>query len=281
MPDTLTIRELLQASQTHLLNLDSGRLDCELLLAYVLGRDRNYLYSRPEQPVSPASAADFRSLLAKRASGYPLAYLTGYKEFWSTRLTVNRDALIPRPETELLIEIILELTDKDARLKILDLGTGTGAIAIAVAKERPHSTVTATDISNAALALAMENARANNITNIRFVQSDWFTELGRKQFDIILSNPPYVDSGDPALLAGEIRHEPRIALDGGHGGMDAIHRIVPAAGSHLTNRGWILLEHGYNQGQAVRDILLFCRFRDITTRQDYASHERITFACYP
>jgi release factor glutamine methyltransferase len=281
MSETLTIRLLLQAAQQQLSLFESARLDAELLLASVINRDRHYLYSHPEQPVSHAQATDFNLLLSKRATGYPLAYLIGHKEFWSMVLTVNSATLIPRPETELLVEAALELTDINTKLELLDLGTGSGAIAMAIASERPAAAVTATDISAEALATASANACAHKLDNIRFIRSDWFSDLGQGRYDVILSNPPYVQSNDPGLLAGEIRHEPRLALDGGSTGLDAYHRIIPGAVRHLSARGWLVLEHGYNQAQVIRDLLKQAHYQNIQTRSDYAGHERITFARLP
>jgi len=279
--DTLNIRLLLQTAQQKLSLLESARLDAELLLASVINRDRNYLYCHPEQPISRAEAADFNLLLSKRATGYPLAYLIGHKEFWSIVLSVNSATLIPRPETELLVELVLEMTDMHTNIKLLDLGTGSGAIAIALASERPAASVTATDISAEALATASANASSHKLDNIHFVQSDWFDDLGHARYDIIVSNPPYVHANDSALLTGEIRHEPRLALDGGSTGLDAYHRIIPGAARYLFNHGWLLLEHGYSQGQAIRDLLKLAHYQDIQTRQDYAGHDRITLARLP
>jgi len=281
MPDTTTIRDLLQSAKGRLRDADTAQLDCEVLLATVIKRDRNYLYTHPEAVVTRSEIADFNSLISKRADGYPVAYLTGWKEFWSIPLSVDRNTLIPRPETELLIETALEFIDKDANLNVLDLGTGSGAIAIALARERPLCPITASDISMNALSLAMANARSNNLPNIRFLKSDWFSELDPQRYDIILSNPPYVESGDPGFNNSEIRYEPRIALDGGAGGMDAYFRIIPAAARHLSGRGRLLVEHGHTQGGPVRQLFRDCHYLDITTRKDYAGHERLTFARYP
>lgn len=276
-----TIRDLLQSANQQLANIDNARLDCELLLATILEQDRNYLYTHPEAIVSLSLATDFSSLIAKRATGYPLAYLIGNKEFWSLQLTVTTATLIPRPETELLVETLLELTDKDNRHDMLDLGTGTGAIAIAVAKERPLASITATDISTEALATAVINARRHKTSNIRFIKSDWFSELGHARFNYILSNPPYVETHNPGFINTGIRYEPRIALDGGNMGLQAFQRIISAAGAFLANPGWLVLEHGYTQGQSIRDMLKHYRFEDISTRRDYAGHERISLARYP
>jgi release factor glutamine methyltransferase len=281
MPAPITIHELLQAARARLPVSGAARFDSEVLLAAVLKRERNYLYAHPEASVTGSEAADFNSLIARRADGYPVAYLTGHREFWSIAFSVDSHTLIPRPETELLIESSLELLGTGDGLKVVDLGTGSGAIAIALASERPLCSITATDVSTRALARAAANTAANGLTGIRFVQSDWFSELGHRRYDLIVSNPPYVESGDPGFLHGEIRHEPRIALDGGIRGMDAYLRIIPAAARYLTGRGWLLLEHGHTQGEAVRQLLRDCRYVDIITRRDYAGHERVTRARLP
>ena len=276
-----TVRELLQRGEARLGGGAGARLDCEVLLAGVLDRDRAWLYAHPEAAVDSACAADFNALVLRRESGYPLAYLTGWKEFWSLRLTVDRHTLIPRPETEHLVEAALALVGKDETLNILDLGTGTGAIAIALASERPRASVTATDVSRQALSLAAENAASHGLPKLRFVLSDWFSGLGRQRFDLIICNPPYVETGDPGFTSGEIRHEPRLALDGGPRGLDAYRRVIPEAVRHLAGKGYLLMEHGHAQGAAVRELFRHCHYLEITTTRDYAGHERITRASCP
>lgn len=276
-----TIREILNLAEQRLAAAGAARLDCELLLASVMERDRAYLYAHASEALDAAALADFNALVSSRAAGYPVAYLTGWKEFWSFRLSVNRHTLIPRPETEHLVEAALMLAEGGDPLHILDLGTGTGAIALALASERPHSRVTATDLSLQALAVARENAARLRLPNLRFVQSDWFSGLRHQRFDIIVCNPPYVETGDPGFTSGEIRHEPRLALDGGRHGLDAYHRVIPEAVRHLSGKGHLLLEHGYTQGEPVRELLRHCRYLGITTLRDYAGHERITHASCP
>jgi release factor glutamine methyltransferase len=191
---------------------------------------------------------------------------------------VNRSTLIPRPETEHLVEAALKLTENRGRLDILDLGTGSGAIAIAMAKERPEDRITATDISSDALLTAMENSRANHLDDIRFIQSDWFSALAGIMFDLILCNPPYVESNDPGFSYGEIRYEPRIALDGGLGGIGAYLRIIPAAIKHLNHGGYLVLEHGHTQSGVIRQLLEDHHYGKISTYSDHSGQDRVSFA---
>lgn len=263
------------------LGSNSARLDAEVLLCSVLGTGREYVYMYPEQTLTQSQLADFNLLINSRRSGYPVAYLTGYREFWSIPLSVNRNTLIPRPETELLVEQALGLIPVDTNARILDLGTGSGAIAIAVARERPGCHITAADISTGSLTIARQNAADHGADNIEFVQSDWFSALGQSCFDLILCNPPYVESDDTGFIEGDIRHEPRLALDGGPTGMNAYIRIIPAAIRHMTPGACLLLEHGYNQGPRIRQILTDNNFRNVGTIKDLAGLERISIASYP
>ncbi len=273
-----TIRLLLFYAQNKLTGSASARLDSEILLSTVTGYPREYLYSHPETSISPSHLADFNSLLVRRAAGYPVAYLTGQREFWSVPLLVNPNVLIPRPETEGLVETALELAGRKTNLNILDLGTGCGAIAIAIAREKPLCGVTATDISSEALSLAGENAAINDVSDISFRISDWFSELRNTRYDIILCNPPYVESTDPYLTEGDLRYEPRLALDGGTHGLDAYQKIIPAARRHLNENGHLILEHGCNQAGAVRRLLEHYHYKNISTRSDCSDLERVTHA---
>lgn len=275
------IRDLLQASAALLPDTDTARLECEILLCNVLGQERHFLYAHSDSLINERELADFNSLIAKRASGFPVAYLTGLREFWSLRLEVNQHTLIPRPETELLVELVLEMTDPDSKASILDLGTGSGAIAIAIASERPACCITASDVSLPALSMAQQNAARLGIRQIRFEHSDWFSTLGPQRFDLIVSNPPYVESSDAGFIHGDIRHEPRIALDGGRHGLDIYHHIIPAARKFLKSGGRLLLEHGHSQGEAVRELLSHNHYLNIQTRQDYAGLDRVSLASMP
>ncbi len=255
----------------------SARLDAELLLGEVLGVARGTLYVRADAPVPADAEQRFAALVARRAAGYPMAYLLGRREFWSTQLTVTGATLIPRPETEHLVDACVALVQQYRLRRVLDLGTGSGAVAIAVASECPACEVTAVDISGAALAVARSNVTRLQLRNVALVCGDWLKPLARRGFDVIVSNPPYVCSDDPCLEQGEPRYEPRLALDGGADGLDALRTIVAAAPFYLAARGWLLLEHGAGQGAAVRG-LLCQRFRQVETRRDYSGQERISVA---
>ncbi len=276
-----TVRQLLRNATGHLCSSDSPRLDAEVLLAAVLGTDRSRLYAHPEMTALPTSVADFMRLLNSRRAGYPVAYLTGLKEFRSLAFRVNRHTLIPRPETELLVDAALERIPGHTGARVLDLGTGSGAIAVAVAAARPHCAVTAVDLSTDALAVARENAAANGITDISFLQSDWFGNLRNRRFDAILCNPPYVDFPRSALPADEIRFEPRLALDGGHQGVDCIRIIISCSFRHINPGGFIIIEHAHDQGDFVRQQFRMNHYRDIITGRDYAGIERYTCALRP
>ena len=276
-----TVRQLLRTAAGQLKSSDSPRLDAEVLLATVLGTDRSRLYARPDMTASRTSVADFMRLLNSRRAGWPIAYLTGLREFRSMAFRVNRHTLIPRPETELLVDAALERIPGHSRAAILDLGTGSGAIAVALAAARPHCAVTAVDLSRDALTVARENAAANNVTNISFQQSDWFGNLRNRRFDAILCNPPYVEFPRSALPAGEIRFEPRLALDGGHSGTDCIRIIISGALRHINQGGFMMIEHAHNQGDYVRRQFRMNHYRDTSTRRDYAGLERYTCALRP
>ena len=276
-----TVRELIHFATGRLGGSDSPRLDAEVLLAAVLETDRSRLYAHPEMPAPRTSVADFMRLLNNRRAGYPVAYLTGLKEFHSMTFRVNRHTLIPRPETELLVETALEFIPADSRVSVLDLGTGSGAIAVTVAAARPHCAVTAVDLSADALAVARENAAANNTATISFRQSDWFGNLPGRRFDAVLCNPPYVEFPRSAPPPDEIRHEPRLALDGGHQGVDCIRIIVASGLRHITPGGFMIIEHARDQGDFVRQQFRISRYRDIATRCDLAGHERVTCAIRP
>ena len=276
-----TVRQLLRTAAGQLNSSDSPQLDAEVLLANVLGTDRSRLYAHPEMTASRTSVADFKRLLNSRRAGCPVAYLTGSREFRSMAFRVTRHTLIPRPETELLVEAALERIPGHGRAGILDLGTGSGAIGVAVAAARPYCTVTAVDLSTDALAVARENAAANGVANISFRQSDWFGNLHNRRFDAILCNPPYVEFSRSALPPGEIRFEPRLALDGGHNGTDCIRIIISGALRHINQGGFMIIEHAHDQGDYVRQQFRTNHYRDISTRRDYAGLERYTCALRP
>lgn len=262
---------------------DSPRLDAQLLLCAVLNQPRSYLYTWPEKSLTATQLKQFTQLLSQRKRGLPIAYLTGTQEFWGLPLKVTQDTLIPRADTETLVEKCLEiLTDSltsQAPPSILDIGTGSGAIALALKTEQTNALVTATDASLAALDVARQNATSLGL-NIEFLHSDWFTALTHRQFDIIVSNPPYIEVHDPHLTQADVRFEPINALASGNDGLEALRHIIEQAQKHLNSPGWLLLEHGYQQASAVQQLLKAAGFQTPQTQQDLAGLDRITWAQY-
>jgi release factor glutamine methyltransferase len=252
-------------------------LDAELLLAHHLGTSRVRLKSHPEDRHSPQSAAGYVELIERRTAGEPLAYIVGYKDFWTLRLAVDARVLVPRPETELLIE--RALAHGPARGgAAADLGTGSGAIALALASERADWHLVATDISETALECARRNAAALGLRRIELVLGDWLAPLASRRFDLIVSNPPYVAAGDPALAAPELKYEPLLALTAGPDGLACLRTIVEQAPAHLVRGGWLLLEHGATQAAAVARELVARGFGHVRSHSDLAGHERVTEA---
>lgn len=253
---------------------DSPRLDAELLLGHVTGRSRTAFRAWPERTVDADEAQRFRALVDQRATGHPVAHLLGEQEFWSLPLNVNPSTLIPRPDTECLVEAALSLSlPRDA--KVLDLGTGTGAIALALASERPGWKVCACDASAQAVELARGNAeRLGLLLDVR--QSNWFAGLSSASFDLIISNPPYIASSDHHLGEGDVRFEPSSALVSGNDGLDDIRHITAEAPAWLMPGGWLILEHGYEQGAAVQRIFTDSGLTAVETRQDYGRRDRFT-----
>lgn len=271
-----TITTELQKATRLLEKHNSARLDAEVLLAHVLGKDRSYLYTWPEQVLDKEHLQHYSNLIERRAQGEPLAYITGRREFWSFSLTVNSATLIPRPETELLVEQALTHIPAAAAWEILDLGTGSGAIALALASERPACRVTATDRSAAALEVARNNAQQLGLTNLLFVEGDWFEPLQDRQFQLIVSNPPYIPRHDPHLTRGDVRFEPRTALASGVDGLDDIRQLLGKSHQHLTKDGWLLLEHGYDQGDPVAELFRQLEFESVHTCRDLQGHGRVS-----
>lgn len=272
----ISISRLLQEAAARIAPFsDSPRLDAEVLLARTTGRARTHFVAWPDREIATEEVSAFRELVERRCDGAPVAYLTGTREFWSREFSVGPEVLIPRPETELLVEIALELAAADRPLRILDLGTGSGAIAITLALELPLAQVTALDSSPAALTLAQENARRLAAHNIRFLLSDWFEALDANEcFHLIVSNPPYIAADDPHLQQGDVRFEPRSALVSGTDGLDDIRRIARAARGHLCPGGWLLLEHGFDQASEVRRIFGQSAYDGICSFKDLSGHER-------
>ncbi|MDQ5767330.1 peptide chain release factor N(5)-glutamine methyltransferase [Thiothrix subterranea] len=304
-------KELLaEATQRLTTTSESARADAEILLAHCLQKSRTWLMTWPEKLVEPEVEAKFQQLLAERIRGVPVAHLTEQREFWTLNLKVTSDTLIPRPETELLVETALFLLEERTsppsplsltgeggqewsssspspvkergaggevlRSTILDLGTGTGAIALSLASERPDLSITACDFSAAALAVAIENANTHQLHNVSFIQSDWFSHLPPQRFEAIISNPPYIETNDPHLSQGDVRFEPLTALTAGQDGLDDIRHIVQTAPHWLVNGGWLLLEHGYNQGTAVTALLQMAGFHQVRCLPDLAGNDRVS-----
>ncbi len=260
---------------------DSASLDAELLLAHLLKKGRTWLHTWPEQTVTPTQLAEYQKLIGRRQQGEPIAHLTGEQSFWTLDLKVTSDTLVPRPETELLVETALSRMTDQVPWRVADLGTGSGAIALAIASEQPQAHLYATDQSAAALAIAAENASKLKINTITFLQGGWLEPLPAEPFDLILSNPPYIADQDPHLTQGDLRFEPASALSSGVDGLDDLRTIIEAAIDHLKPDGWLMVEHGYDQGNAVRSLFQQHHYHSIETRHDLAQLERITFGARP
>jgi release factor glutamine methyltransferase len=273
-----SLRELLERGSGQLDAVsDSPRLDAEVLLSHSLDVNRAYLRAHPEQEIMGKPQQDYEQLLARRQAGEPVAHLTGKSEFWSLDLAITPDTLIPRPETEHLVEQVLELLPTDANWRIADLGTGSGAIAIAIAHERPRCQVIAFDLSVAALEVAEHNRKQLGLNNIEFRHSNWFSAMAEnEQFHIIAANPPYIAEQDEHLEQGDVRFDPRFALTSGADGLDAIRLIIATAPAHLAVGGWLLLEHGYDQGDAVAALFRQSDFTEVNSHKDLAGQPRLT-----
>ncbi len=268
----MKLGELLMDAQARLGDVsDSPRLDAELLMAHCTEWSRGQLFMRLRDPVDPAVQAEFEALLARRMRGIPIAYLLGERGFWTFDLAVTPDVLVPRPETELLVEWALQLLEARRAPRVADLGTGSGAIALALASERPDAQIDATDLSVAALEVARGNAERLGLKQLRFAQGHWFEALSGR-YDLIASNPPYIAHADPHLEG--LRHEPLMALTDGADGLNALREIIAAAPAWLVPGGWLLVEHGYDQGEAVRQLFGQAGFSEVSTRRDYGGQER-------
>ena len=273
-----TIMTLLAEAQ--LPDSPSARLDAELLLAAALGKPRSFLRTWPERVVDREARERFEGWLARRRAGEPVAYILGRQGFWSLDLEVAPHTLIPRPDTELLVETALQLLPASPA-RVLDLGTGTGAIALALACERLSWQVSGVDRIPEAVALAERNRERLRLANVGFRQSHWFSALEGERFALIVGSPPYIPGSDPHLQQGDVRFEPKSALVAGHDGLDDIRLIVAQAPRFLEPGGWLLLEHGYDQAAAVRDLLLGNGFSEVESRRDLGGHERISLGRLP
>jgi release factor glutamine methyltransferase len=269
MPD---VRSMLAVATDRL----GERADAELLLLHVLQQPRSWLFTHADDVPHMDVQTAYAALVERRAAGEPVAYITGRRGFWSLDLEVTPATLIPRPETELLVELALQRLSLVAACSVADLGTGSGAVALAIARERPRVRVVATDASAAALAVAQRNAQRHAIGNVAFVHGDWLGPLAGQHFDLIVSNPPYIEAADPHLAQGDLRHEPASALASGADGLDDIRRIVRDARAHLHPDAWLLFEHGWNQGAAARTLLIEAGYAEAFTAQDLESRDRVS-----
>jgi len=274
------IRQLLAAAARMLPGVE-GRHEAELLLLHVLGRERGWLFAHATDLLDPGTAEAFAALLQRRIAGEPVAYLLGRRGFWTLDLAVSPATLIPRPETERLVELALERLPEGVPLRIADLGTGSGAIALALASERPLAQIVATDMSGDAIAVAAGNARQHALANVAFRQGSWHDPLAEERFDLIASNPPYIASDDPHLAQGDLRFEPATALASGYDGLDDIRLIIAGAPAHLQPGGWLLMEHGWDQGEAIRALLEGAGFVEVETALDLERRDRVSLGRWP
>lgn len=277
LPSSPTVRvaELIRKAEDYLC-VDDARRELERLLEHALDTDRAWLFAHPEHELGEDERARLASLLHRRQQGEPLAYVLGHVGFWTLDLAVSPATLIPRPETELLVEEALERIPDGRTCHVADLGTGSGAIALALASERRQATVLATDTSPDALRIAQANAVRNGIENVEFRLGDWFDPVQGERFHLLASNPPYIAEGDPHLDRGDLRFEPAIALACGADGLTAIRHIIAHAPAHLEKDGWLLLEHGFEQGDAVRALMRQAGFTQTNSRRDLEARERVT-----
>jgi len=256
---------------------DSPKLDAEVLLLHVLDKPKSYLFTWPEAELTEVQLSTFKKLIAERETGHPVAHLVGVREFWSLELEVNNSTLIPRPDTETLVEKALNL-DLPTNAKMLDLGTGTGAIALSLASEQPDWQVTAVDYSEQAVSLAKRNQQKLALNNVTVLQSDWFSSVSNQQFDLIVSNPPYIDELDEHLNQGDVRFEPKSALVAPDNGMADIKLIIEQARQYLAPNGYLLIEHGYQQALLLQEFFAQMAYSNILTIKDMAGCDRVTMA---
>ncbi len=277
----ITIKQLIQrdlTKQATRLNLihNDAKYELLLLLQHALNVNRAWLIAHQDENITPSIEAAYRAMLERRLNGEPIAYILGYREFYGLKLKVSPDTLIPRADTETLVEAALGKIAQYEIMQILDLGTGAGAIALAIAKHAKHAHITALDASQAALNIAIENAENLNISNVKFVLSDWFSALNQEKFDVIVSNPPYIEADDSHLKQGDLCFEPISALASGTDGLDAIRAIITQAPQHLNPHGWLMLEHGYNQAESVAALLKQAGFSEISHVKDLAGINRVS-----
>ena len=272
-----TVAQTLAMLSRHLTG-DAAPLESRMLLSHVLRRPQSWLIAHSDDTLGDVQSRRLTQLLARRRGGEPMAYVLGEREFWDMTLAVTPAVLIPRPETELLVEQALVHINAHGRSRVLDLGTGSGAIAIAIARERPLAEVCATDACVKALSVAQRNVASCCPGRIELRRGHWFEPVAGERFDVVVSNPPYVASNDPCLQYGEVAHEPRLALDGGSDGLHAYRQLLAKASEHLVNGGHLLFEHGFEQSEALRQLLATSGFQAIDTACDLAGHPRVTSA---
>ncbi len=275
-PEQNIHRLLASAAELLVPSSETALLDAEVLLCHCLNKNRSFLRAWPEHQPTSRQIADYRHLIEKRRQGIPVAYLTGHREFWSRNFLVCPDVLIPRPDSELLVELSLECLPAGPACKIIDLGTGSGILAITLAAERPTADVIATDLSPAALTVAKLNAERLSTHNVRFLQSHWFDAVPEQEFDLVISNPPYIAEDDPHLQQGDVRFEPDGALVSAENGLKDIRLIAEQARGHLKNGGHLLVEHGYNQQVEVQAIFEALNYRKVETHADLSGNPRVT-----
>ena len=263
------------------LDANDAKFEAQLLLQNTLKVNRAWLLAHEHDILQDTADADFTALLTRRLAGEPIAYILGCREFYGLNLSVSPDTLIPRPDTETLVEAALDKIPADANDAILDLGTGTGAVALAIAQHRPHAQVTAVDASQGALRIAEHNANQLGLSHVRFSLSNWFAALEGERFKLIVSNPPYIEHDDIHLTQGDLRFEPISALASGADGLDDIRTIIADSLAHLLPQGWLMLEHGYNQAQSVADLMAENGLVDIATIKDLGGNDRVTIGKNP
>ena len=272
----MRIRDWLAHSRVVLQHSESPKRDGEILLGYVLGKSRSWLIAFDDTPLTAAQQERLDELLKRRQQGEPVAHLLGEREFWSLPLKVNNSTLIPRPDTEMLVEVALELLP-ETPCEVLDLGTGSGAVALALGSERMDCEITGVDRVAAAVMLAQENAAQLALKNCHFRQSHWFSQLPARRYQLIVSNPPYIDAADHHLQQGDVRFEPLSALVAEEGGLADLRHIIDQSRHWLHPAGWLALEHGWQQGEAVRQLLQHSGYRQVATRNDYAGNPRVSY----
>lgn len=278
----MTIIDAILEGRAQLTHLPSPQFEAELLLSYLLKRNRSYLIAFPEKVLSPTLIEQYRQLLIRRAAGEPFAYISGEKEFYGLQLTVNEETLIPRDDTEVIVEAALEripITVENA-FSLLDLGTGSGAIALAIKKYRPDIEVTAVDYYPQTLKVAAQNAQRNNL-DIEFIESNWFSALPKASYHLILSNPPYIDPIDPHLDGDGVKYEPKRALIAEDSGLGDLFHLIENAPYYFKDSGWLLLEHGFDQGKVLQQKMAERGYQSIETRKDYGGNDRVTLGFYP